>query len=396
MPNSEANSQTRWRPAVPLLLRSSHMVERARLREYVTISENTNRWAGFEHRAGDVVVCTPPKTGTTWMQGIVRSLVSGAVEPSGSITRDAAWIDFRREPVEEIHARLAAQTHRRCMKTHAPADGVPFWEGAYYIAVYRPGRDAFMSWVNHTSNLRFDNMRHVLDEALADGVELPPLPTRDVHELFARWIADPPQLAHFSTFWPLRAEPNVRILHFNDLLSDLPGQMRQLADWLGIEVDDDAWPRVVDRCSLDEMRAASTTDENFDDQFRGGATTFFNKGTNGRWKGVLTTDELAAYDTLMNERLDNTQRAWHEAGSLALGGRPEDWEKSGMAWQAERPRPSTSPDLPLESTHIARGSAGSTAHLGRVGDTSNRPYWTVQLAHIGTYALPSNDRIKNV
>jgi aryl sulfotransferase len=299
------------------------MVERARLREYVTISETTRRWDGFEHRAGDVVVCTPPKTGTTWTQGIVRSLFSGAVEPSGSIIREAPWIDFRLVAVEDVHARLAAQTQRRCMKTHAPADGIPFWADAFYIAVYRPGRDAFMSWVNHTSNLRFENMGHVLDEALADGVEFPPSPTRDVHVLFDRWIVDPPQLEHFSTFWPLRAEPNVRILHFNDLVADLPGEMRRLADWLGVEIDEVAWPRMVERCTLDEMRAAAATDDNFDDQFRGGATTFFHKGTNGRWKGVLTEDELAAYDAVMNQRLNDAQRAWHENGSLTTGWRPE-------------------------------------------------------------------------
>lgn len=65
------------------------MVERAATVEYKTIISSSPRWNELPHRSGDVVVCTPPKVGTTWTQGIVRSLIAGREEPAGSIPIDA-------------------------------------------------------------------------------------------------------------------------------------------------------------------------------------------------------------------------------------------------------------------------------------------------------------------
>jgi hypothetical protein len=50
--------------------------------------------------------------------------------------------------------------------------------------------------------------------------------------------------------------------------------------------------------------------------FRGGASTFFNKGTNGRWRDVLTDDDLALYEGAA-AALDPTLRAWLEGGRRA-------------------------------------------------------------------------------
>ena len=37
--------------------------------------------------------------------------------------------------------------------------------------------------------------------------------------------------------------------------------------------------------------------------WKGGADTFINKGTNGRWVGVLTEAQVAAYEKAAEERL---------------------------------------------------------------------------------------------
>ena len=36
-----------------------------RVHSYHTPVYDSDRWDGFQHRAGDVLVCTPPKCGTT-------------------------------------------------------------------------------------------------------------------------------------------------------------------------------------------------------------------------------------------------------------------------------------------------------------------------------------------
>ena len=45
-----------------------------------------------------------------------------------------------------------------------------------------------------------------------------------------------------------------------------------------------------------------------------------NKGTNGRWRDVLTEQELAEYDAACEKALTPDCRAWLEHGRSALPG----------------------------------------------------------------------------
>jgi aryl sulfotransferase len=48
--------------------------------------------------------------------------------------------------------------------------------------------------------------------------------------------------------------------------------------------------------------------------WKGGGSTFIYKGTNGRWKDVLSTDELALYDQAMTKTLPPDCARWLEKG----------------------------------------------------------------------------------
>ena len=56
--------------------------------------------------------------------------------------------------------------------------------------------------------------------------------------------------APFASWWPLRHESFAYFVHYNDLKTDLEGEMRRLATFLDIEVPDDLWPETVARCGL--------------------------------------------------------------------------------------------------------------------------------------------------
>ena len=84
---------------------------------------DSRRWDGSEVREGDVVVCTPSKTGTTWMQTLVALLLHDGW-PAQGVHTIAPWLDANPEPVDEVLERLAAQVGRRVIRTHAP-DGLP-------------------------------------------------------------------------------------------------------------------------------------------------------------------------------------------------------------------------------------------------------------------------------
>ena len=284
------------------------------LRPYHTAVYDNARWSGFTPRSGDVLVCTPPKCGTTWMQAIVASLLWPVDDPPGPVLAISPWVEMTLTPVGEMHATLEAQRHRRFMKSHTPADGIPWHDEMRYIAVARDGRDAFMSLCNHVAIFR-DEVRGFLNAQAPESVrQLPPW-SGDVHEFFRTWLADDDVFfRHVSTFWERRHQPNLLLVHYADLKADLEGEMRRIAAFLGAEVPTAAWPAVVERCTFEAMREGEARLGKVDMIFEGGLKSFVFKGTNGRWRDVLTREELDAYTARVAAMLPPACAAWVEHG----------------------------------------------------------------------------------
>src|SRR5439155_650719 len=86
-------------------------------------------WRDGRCGSGDIVVSTSIKAGTTWMQRILSLLVFGTGPLPDVLIRVSPWIDCRYvDPLDEVVARIEAQTHRRFLKTHLPVDALPFDE----------------------------------------------------------------------------------------------------------------------------------------------------------------------------------------------------------------------------------------------------------------------------
>jgi aryl sulfotransferase len=109
----------------------------------------------------------------------------------------------------------------------------------------------------------------------------------------------------------------VLFIHYDDLKADLEAGMRSVAAFLGIQVADRDWPRLVERCTFESMKARPAEIGDFDRVFQGGAESFLYKGTNGRWRDVMTADELAQFDRTARERLPADAIAWVNRGGVA-------------------------------------------------------------------------------
>jgi len=298
-------------------------VERPIEREYRNVISDNLRWNDVHLRSGDIVVCTPPKCGTTWMQAIVAELLLPG-GGGGYLWEVAPWVDARWEPIDQLVARLDAQEHRRSLKSHTPADGMPWHPAVSYIVVGRDGRDAFMSFLNHMRNLQPDLVMSLAMTAADDGIDLDAgglPPVEDVHEFFAWCMEDNPMwFEHVASFWEHRGEPNVLFVHYNDLQADLDAEMRTVAEFLDVPVHEQHWSRQVERCTFASMKARSDEIADFETHFVGGAETFLYKGSNGRWREVLTADELAKFDRRCEELLPSEAIAWTTSGRAALNG----------------------------------------------------------------------------
>ena len=283
------------------------------MREYHTAIMDNRRWAQFKPRPDDIFVCTPAKCGTTWTQTIVANLLWPRGDIPGPIMMLSPWIEAEFMPAEVMHPMIEAQTHRRFMKSHTAADGIPFFDDAKYIVVGRDGLDAFMSFTNHIERMKgLDDLKAKAKEAgLPDLQEY----DGDLHAFFDRWLADDDHFFHIiATYWERRKQSNILFLHFNDLKADLSGEMRRIADFLGIDVPISLWDQVVDRCTFESMRENDEMLGPLDVMFEGGTKGFIFKGTNGRWRDVLTSDEVARYQKRACECLPAEAIDWLEHG----------------------------------------------------------------------------------
>ena len=84
---------------------------------------DSTRWDGFKFRDDDIVIDTWAKSGTTWTQQIVSQLIFNGAEDLPAMDL-APWLDLRVVPFDETIADLEAQTHRRFIKSHLPADAL--------------------------------------------------------------------------------------------------------------------------------------------------------------------------------------------------------------------------------------------------------------------------------
>jgi aryl sulfotransferase len=292
-------------------------------RSRVHVHDDSRRWEGFVPRPDDIFISTPPKSGTTWMQGIVASLLWPDGDGPGPAFDVSPWLDLRFMPIDELLPMLDAMPHRRFIKTHSPADCTPIFTECKYLAVYRDGRDALVSWANHRAKMRPELYEALNADAAGDGISpWPPVWNGDMDQLFDEWVDWGTPMEHLASWWPLRHEPFVLLVHYADLLQDLDGEMRRIADFLQIDISDDKWPDVVDRCRFESMRSQHDASAHLEIAFDGGSSTFFNQGTNGRWRDQLTDAQLRRHDRLVAEQLPEDAAAWLERGSLALGHRP--------------------------------------------------------------------------
>ncbi|WP_299612045.1 sulfotransferase domain-containing protein [uncultured Tateyamaria sp.] len=267
------------------------------------------RWALFRPRVGDVVVCAPPKSGTTWTQGIVAMLLAGDPGVDAQISTRAPWLDVARPDWAELETALDAQHGVRQVKTHTPFDGIPVWPDLRYICVYRHPLDVHFSFRAHVSHMTqevlqdifpadvSESVRIFLDGAHIDGASLSSI------------------LDHYRSALALEPAENVLRLHYADMRRDVRGAVARIAAHIGVGTAPDVLDAVAEAARFSSMkknagRFAVAARQGF---WRDDAD-FFDSGTSGKWEGQLDAPALDAYDQRMSDELTKPERSWLEWG----------------------------------------------------------------------------------
>ncbi len=310
-------------------------------------------WDAIDVRESDIVIATAYKSGTTWMQTIVsKILFKDGPLPNGakSVHDVSPWIDMRLPPAPVKKEIMESQTkNRRFMKTHLPATALNEYKGTKKIYICRDGRDAFFSLLNHWK-MANEGFYEALNKS--PGLVGPEIPTYEdaakgcgsedekARLLFDKWLTIGwDSLKHetdgwpfwslfynVKTWWDVKDHPDVLFVHFNDLKSDLAGEMRRIAEFLEEPIEDEKlFKKLVEQCTFDYMKKNADAVAPLGGAFwEGGGKTFINKGTNKRWVGVLTEEQVAAYEKAAEKKLGKLCAGW-----LATGGKLPDADGKG-------------------------------------------------------------------
>ncbi|MDF1726624.1 MAG: sulfotransferase domain-containing protein [Sulfitobacter sp.] len=277
---------------------------------------DNRRWDMVNIRPDDTIVVTPPKCGTTWMQTIIALLYSGDPKVETELSVKMPWVDIRIREITEVAARLEAMTGRRSMKSHSPMDGLPLHNQAQYICVFRHPLDAHFSYRKHVRNIPmpwFDHwypeedptgvtFRRFLDGG-AEGFDTDAMPLAHI-------------LRHYEAARALADRANVTLFHYADISRDLAGTFDRVAQLLGIVHPPEVMARLVEAARFENMKAnAERFAPSGGKGFMKSDAEFFHSGTSGKWHGVLTEEELASYEAIMQASLTPEERAWLEYGT---------------------------------------------------------------------------------
>lgn len=284
-------------------------------RAYKGVFTDTASWDRFEHRPGDIFVCVPPKSGTTWMQNICGLLIFGDPDAQIAYPEISPWIEFAlsSKTVETRLAMLKAQTHRRFIKSHTPLDGIPFHQDCTYLVCHRHPLDVHFSMWHHVQNMKIDHINHLhsddraanFDAFLANSIENEGLDQPSL-ELITHHLASARALSHL---------PNVHLFHYAAMSRDLPGEMQRIARALDITYPAALFAQLVEKATFKSMKANVTLTA---PGVKGGLYkdpgAFFHSGQGRKWEGILDDAQIARYNARMAELLAPEDVRYLETG----------------------------------------------------------------------------------
>lgn len=277
-------------------------------------------WNDFKFRDDDIIIATYAKSGTTWMQQIISQLIFDAPEDL-EVAEMSPWLDLRVPPKEVKLPAVESQQHRRFIKTHLPVDALVFSPKAKYVYIGRDGRDVVWSMYNHHVSAN-----ELWYQALNDtpGLIGPPIqkPNPDIVQYFRDWL-DKDGYPFWSfwdnirSWWAIRNLPNVYMIHFQKLKEDMPGEIRKLAAFLDIKINEANWNKLLEHCSFTYMKKNSVKTVPLGGAFwDGGSDAFIHKGVNGRWHDILPKEDSDRYENMVKENLGEDCARWLATGDM--------------------------------------------------------------------------------
>ncbi len=231
---------------------------------------------------GDVVVATGAKSGTTFMLYCTHQIRTKGTDTNDELFPDVSistpWPDLIHsrggtwaEQKDRYNTTVLADGRKmkdlwdnpaypfRIFKSHFAPPELPVrktdGKKIKYIAMARNGLDFASSmttfYSSHSEKFRqlWGGFPPDVSEVVAEGENHPVmndiLPTGPLAEFYWGYI---------QKWWKYKDDPNVLLLHYADVRKDLKGNVAKVAEFVGVELNEEELDVVTERCGIDHMK----------------------------------------------------------------------------------------------------------------------------------------------
>ena len=183
-------------------------------------SSEDEAYRTFRPRRTDVIISPFSKCGTTWLQQIVHSLRTGGDMDFEDIYEVVPWIDIALDLGIDLDADQRADP--RAFKSHGTWDEVP--RGCRYIVSFRDPKDAAVSMYRFLDGWFIESGAIPIDEFVERR-------SFDRETGIDYW-------RHLASWLSQRDNPDVLLLTFEEMKTDLRGVVERIAAFIGVDADD--------------------------------------------------------------------------------------------------------------------------------------------------------------
>uniref|UniRef100_A0A670K8L2 Sulfotransferase n=1 Tax=Podarcis muralis TaxID=64176 RepID=A0A670K8L2_PODMU len=254
-------------------------------------ADNWQRLWAFKARPDDLLICTYPKAGTTWIQEIV-SMIQHRGDPQkcdqAPIHQRIPFIDlFPPKPFPHGLDEAEVMPSPRTLKSHLPVPLLPpsFWEqNCKIIYVARNAKD------NAVSYFHFHRMNK--------GMPEPGNWDEFLENFLMGKIAWGSWFDHVRGWWEAKERYQILYLFYEDMKEDPAREIRKVAQFLGLQLPDQVVNQIVQHTMFENMKVNPMTNYSSIPSFIFDQTvsTFMRKGTVGDWKEHFTAAQSEWFD----------------------------------------------------------------------------------------------------
>ncbi|CAF1247621.1 unnamed protein product [Adineta ricciae] len=254
-------------------------------------TDTINMGLAYIARPDDVFIVTMPRSGTTWMETIVYSILQNG----RAFNED--FKDFTaRTPFLEQHGGQGIVNMRRpgSIKTHLPLSIIPQHSQAKYIYVVRNPKDMCTSFYKFIKTM--------------PGVTHSDVPFDTYFDLFIAGRANyGDYFDHVLDAWSHKDEPNVLFIVYEDMKKDIRSVIRRLAKFLNVDLTDEILERIVQVTSFDYMKKAEynkhLSEESAGHLFE--TRTVVRKGEVGDWRTLMSEEQSRRMDARFKQTMEH-------------------------------------------------------------------------------------------